>query len=88
MRVKRVSLTNFRNYQKASADLSAGRNILIGENAQGKTNFLEAIELLATGRSSRAGTDQDLINAGCDHMRVEIVFEARGTWKSESRSTV
>jgi DNA replication and repair protein RecF len=79
MRVKRVSLTNFRNYQVSAAELSPGRNILIGENAQGKTNFLEAIELAATGKSLRAQSDLDLIRTGADFMRLEIVIEARGT---------
>jgi len=78
MRVKRVTLTNFRNYHASTADLCAGRNILIGENAQGKTNFLEAIELAATGKSLRAQSDLDLIRSGADFMRLEIVIEARG----------
>jgi DNA replication and repair protein RecF len=79
MRVKRVTLTNFRNYDVSTAELCPGRNILIGENAQGKTNFLEAIELAATGKSLRAQSDLDLIRIGADFMRLEIVIDARGT---------
>src|ERR1700677_4250400 len=79
MRVKNLTLLNFRNYESSSAELSESRNILIGENAQGKTNFLEAIELIATGRSGRAQSDLDLIRTGSDHMRLEIVFDARNT---------
>jgi len=78
MRVKKVTLTNFRNYHACAAELCAGRNILIGENAQGKTNFLEAIELAATGKCLRAQSDLDLIRAGAEFMRMEIVIEARG----------
>lgn len=78
MRVKKVELTNFRNYENSAANLCATRNILLGENAQGKTNLLEAIELIATGKSSRAQTDLDLIRKGADFMRMEITFESRG----------
>lgn len=80
MRIIRVALTNFRNYEHVVADLSPGRNILIGENAQGKTNFLEAIEMAAHGKAERAQTDADLIRKpGADHMQIEVTFEARGT---------
>ncbi|MBS1952972.1 MAG: DNA replication/repair protein RecF [Cyanobacteria bacterium SZAS-4] len=78
MRVKKVSLTNFRNYKRSSVDLSDGRNVLIGENAQGKTNFLEAIEIISLGRSTRAQQDGDLIRAGETDMRIELVFESGG----------
>lgn len=78
MRVKKVSLINFRNYKRSSVDLSDGRNVLIGENAQGKTNFLEAIEIISLGRSTRAQQDGDLIRAGATDMRIEMVFESGG----------
>ncbi len=78
MRVKKVSLTNFRNYVRSSVDLSDGRNVLIGENAQGKTNFLEAIEIISLGRSTRAQQDGDLIRAGASDMRIELIFESGG----------
>lgn len=78
MRVKKVSLTNFRNYKRASVELSDGRNVLIGENAQGKTNFLEAIEIISLGRSTRAQQDGDLIRTGETDMRIELVFESGG----------
>jgi DNA replication and repair protein RecF len=79
VRVKKVTLTNFRNYQHSSIDLSDARNVLIGENAQGKTNFLEAIEIISLGRSTRAQQDADLIRKGADHMRIDLVFETSGT---------
>jgi DNA replication and repair protein RecF len=79
VRVKKVTLTNFRNYEQSSVDLSDTRNVLIGENAQGKTNFLEAIEIISIGRSTRAQQDGDLIRKGADHMRIDLVFESAGT---------
>jgi DNA replication and repair protein RecF len=61
MHLRRLSLTNFRNYAKQELDLAPGAILLLGENAQGKTNLLEAVFLLATGRSERAETDADFI---------------------------
>lgn len=62
MQVKRLSLTNFRNYARLEQDLPSGPILLHGDNAQGKTNFLEALYFLATTRSPHASLDQQLIN--------------------------
>lgn len=78
MRVKTVSLKNFRNYESAKAELCPKRNIVIGDNAQGKTNFLEAIEIVARGGTPRANRDSELIRRGSDRMHLEIAFESRG----------
>ncbi len=78
MRVLQVKLTNFRNYARTEMALSEGRNIIIGENAQGKTNFLESIELLSLGKSSRSTHDSDLILKGQTQGRIEVGFMARG----------
>ena len=61
MHLRHLSLTNFRNYARAEIDLAPGPVLFLGENAQGKTNLLEAVALLATGRSERAETDADYI---------------------------
>jgi len=60
--IKRIELTNFRNYIHLSLDLPPGLIILQGDNAQGKTNFLEAIYLLATTRSPFSRTDHEFVN--------------------------
>ena len=62
MQVRRLSLTNFRNYSRLELDLPGGVILLHGDNAQGKTNLLEAIYFLATTRSPHASHDQQLIN--------------------------
>jgi DNA replication and repair protein RecF len=62
MQVQRLSLTNFRNYARLELDLPGGMILLHGDNAQGKTNLLEAIYFLATTRSPHASQDQQLIN--------------------------
>ncbi|HEY1408554.1 MAG TPA: DNA replication/repair protein RecF [Promineifilum sp.] len=60
--MRRLSLTNFRNYTRLELDLPAGVILFHGDNAQGKTNLLEAIYFLATTRSPHASQDQQLIN--------------------------
>ncbi len=62
MHVSRLSLTNFRNYARLELDLPDGVVLLHGNNAQGKTNLLEALYFLATTRSPHAGQDIQLVN--------------------------
>ncbi len=62
MRVSHLSLSNFRNYGRLELSLQPGSTLLIGNNAQGKTNLLEALYYLATTRSPHAGHDNQLIN--------------------------
>jgi DNA replication and repair protein RecF len=62
MQINHLSLTNFRNYSRLELDLPAGPTLVHGENAQGKTNLLEAIYYLATTRSPHADQDLQLIN--------------------------
>ncbi len=64
MHLRQLSLTNYRNYAKQDLTLEASPILLLGENAQGKTNLLEAVFLLATGRSERVSGDADLIAWG------------------------
>ena len=61
MHLRHLALTNFRNYARQELDLEPGPILLLGQNAQGKTNLLEAVFLLATGRSERADADADYI---------------------------
>ena len=62
MRLAHLSLYNFRNYVRLELDLPPGVMVLLGDNAQGKTNLLEAIYYLATSRSPYTGTDRELVN--------------------------
>ena len=64
MYLKNINLYTFRNYYKQSVNLQSQKTILLGNNAQGKSNLLEAIELLATLKSHRTRRDQDLILEG------------------------
>jgi len=61
MRLKYLELKNFRNYCRLNLDLSEHVNIFFGENAQGKTNLLEAIALLCIGKPFRAKKEAEVI---------------------------
>jgi DNA replication and repair protein RecF len=60
--INQLSLTNYRNYSRLTFDLPQGPVLLRGDNANGKTNLLEAIYFLSTTRSPHARSDQQLIN--------------------------
>jgi DNA replication and repair protein RecF len=82
MWVRHLALTQYRNYRRQELDLDRGVTVLLGDNAQGKSNLLEAVLLLATTRSERAQTDAELI--GWDALgepqpvaRVEALVERR-----------
>ena len=64
MIVRRIALNGWRNYEFAAAEFSPGTNVITGENAQGKTNLLEAVYLLTGGKSFRTRFDRELIGFG------------------------
>lgn len=75
MHIKEISLENFRNYEKQNIILNPDINIIYGNNAQGKTNIIEAIFLCSYGKSFRAKKDSDLIKFGQESSKVEIFYE-------------
>ena len=78
MRVSRLSLRFFRNYGEAEAEFSPGINVITGDNAQGKTNLLEAVYMLACGRSFRTRFDRELIGFGRDFAGLDARFYCAG----------
>ncbi|MFT4210382.1 MAG: DNA replication/repair protein RecF [Microbacterium sp.] len=66
MIVEQLSLADFRNYTSADIALTAGTNLFVGRNGQGKTNLAEAIAYLATLGSHRVSADAPLVRAGAD----------------------
>ena len=78
MRVCSISLDGFRNYTQFSAQFSPGVNVIWGENAQGKTNLLEAIGFLAGARSHRARGDKELIAFQRTQGTITAQVESRG----------
>ncbi len=77
MFLKGIVLTNFRNYSKQEFKFNKQITILIGENAQGKTNFLESIYFLATSKSKKADREEELIKKGEGFLRVEGMVEGK-----------
>ncbi len=77
MRINHVTLTYFRNYERLSLSLEDGLNLFVGENAQGKTNLLEAIFICALGRSHRTKGDAEMIMHGYDTAKVALKFQDR-----------
>ena len=63
MWLQSLKIKHFRNYQEADIDFHPGLNVFLGQNAQGKTNILEAVYFLALTRSHRMRSDKDLIHA-------------------------
>lgn len=61
MHLRRLQLSGFRNYQNLDLTLPTGNLVFLGGNAQGKSNLLEAVYMLASGRSARAGSEPELI---------------------------
>lgn len=74
MRLCSVELVNFRNYERLQLAFPGGTHILFGENAQGKTNLLEAIYLCTCARSHRTGRDDELVRLGEDFYRASVGF--------------
>ena len=77
MRIDQIRLRNFRNYSSCQFVPDPGMNVIIGQNAQGKTNLLESIVLLSTTRSHRASRDQDMIREGEEYCRVECTLHGQ-----------
>lgn len=71
MQVKSIKLKNFRNYEQALIEPDAGVTVFTGQNAQGKTNIIEALHLCCLGRSHRTPRDEELIRWGCDEALVK-----------------
>ncbi len=77
MFVKKLTLKNYRNYENAVFDFIDGINILVGDNAQGKTNCAEAVFYLCTGYSPRASKDRQVVKYGEKSAEVIGVCESR-----------
>ena len=78
MTIKQLYLRDFRNYQEANITFSPQINLIWGDNAQGKTNLLEALYLFVTGRSFRTPHLAELIRFGAQAFYLEILFEKNG----------
>jgi len=71
MNLKQLSLQSFRNYEEVTVDFEPGVNLIVGDNAQGKTNLLEAISYLGSGKSFRAQKTSEMIRFGADFAELQ-----------------
>ena len=77
MKIKSINITNFRNYTNQVVNFDSGLNVIIGKNAQGKTNLLESIFICAIGRSPRTTKDKDLIKWESTYAKISLDIERK-----------
>ena len=82
MRIKSLKIENFRNIKDIQIFPSDEMNVIYGENAQGKTNIIEAIWLFTGAKSFRGAKDEELKRFSCEKARLKIEFEAENIEKS------
>ena len=75
MNIEKISLQNFRNYKEQEISFNKDINIIYGDNAQGKTNIIEAIFLCSMGKSFRTNKDNDLISFNEQFTRVQVDYK-------------
>ena len=77
MIIKKLELADFRNYESLDISFDKGTNILYGDNAQGKTNILEAIYVSATTKSHKGSKDNEIVNFNKEeaHIRTYLLKE-------------
>ena len=78
MYIESLELKNFRNYEDLSIVLDPGTNILYGDNAQGKTNVLEAVYLCGTTKSHRGSKDKEMIRFDQDESHIRMMVKKDG----------
>ena len=75
MNLQQLSLRDFRNYEEVTVDFDSGVNLIVGDNAQGKTNLLEAISYLGSGKSFRALRTSEMVRFGAEFAEIQgIVY--------------
>ncbi|MCR4798869.1 MAG: DNA replication/repair protein RecF [Lachnospiraceae bacterium] len=78
MIIKSVELSNFRNYERLNLSFSPATNIIFGDNAQGKTNILEACYLSGTSKSHKGSFDREMIRFGESESHIKTIIEKEG----------
>ena len=82
MRVDRIALNGWRNYEWESVDFSEGTNVITGSNAQGKTNLLEAVGMLSTGKSFRTRFEREIV--GFDFSAAELLADVYAQGRAQT----
>ena len=75
MNINKIKLKNFRNYTEQEIELDPHINVFYGDNAQGKTNILEAIFISGFGKSFRTSKEKEMIKLGEDFLETNIFYD-------------
>lgn len=75
MTVESINLKDYRNYELMNMEFSDGINIIYGDNAQGKTNILEALYVCATTKSHRGSKDREIIRFNNDEAHIKLIIK-------------
>ncbi len=78
MIIRKLELKDYRNYDSLDVEFDEGTNILYGDNAQGKTNILEAIYVAATTKSHKSSKDKDIISFDKEEAHIRTYLEKEG----------
>ncbi len=82
MRINSLKIKNFRNIKEMEISPNSEMNVIYGENAQGKTNLIEAIWIMTGAKSFRGVKDEELKKFGCEKASIYTVFQSEGVEKS------
>ena len=77
MYIEKINLKNFRNYEEQEIILNPKINIFYGDNAQGKTNILEAIFLSGFGKSFRTSKEKEMINIEKEFLEINTKYQTK-----------
>ena len=80
MKLQKIYLKNYRNYDDILLELNNNLNIIIGDNAQGKTNLLESIYVLAVTKSFLSISDKNLINFNSKYSMIKGIVDYNGSY--------
>ena len=78
MKIKKIDFLNFRKHKKLEISFSPGINVVIGENACGKTSVLEGIGILSTTKSFKKAKDEDMVSFGAEYYYIQTIIEKDG----------
>src|SRR5699024_12669648 len=78
MYIESIELKNYRNYDSLSLQFDKGTNIFYGDNAQGKTNILEAVYLCGTTKSHRGSKDREMIRFDAEESHIRMFVKKAG----------
>lgn len=81
MKIKEIQIKNFRNYRHLNLKLNENFNVFFGRNGSGKTNILEAISMLISGKSFRTSKDKDVLNFDANAYEIDALIERQGLEK-------